>query len=77
MGTYGNADKYEEPFAKLDFVAKWNLNNNGEKSSALTYGVKLKATNLLDDQVKVTQAGNKSFYYKPGREFSLTFSVSY
>jgi TonB-dependent receptor len=77
LGTYGNADKYEQPFAKLDFVTKWNLNNNGNKSSALTYGVKFKATNLLDSEVKVTQAGNKTFYYKPGSEYSLTFSVEY
>ena len=77
LGTYGNADKYEQPFAKLDFVAKWNLNNNGSERSALTYGLKFKATNLLDSEVEVTQDGKKTFYYKPGSEYSLSFSVRY
>jgi len=77
VGTYGNDDKYEQPFAKLDFVAKWNLNNNQQKTSALTYGLKFKATNLLDSEVQVTQAGHKTFYYKPGSEYSLSFSVQY
>ena len=41
------------------------------------YGLKFKATNLLDSEVQVTQAGHKTFYYKPGSEYSLSFSVQY
>jgi len=77
LGTYGNADKYEQPFAKLDFVTNWNLNNNHKKTSALTYGLKFKAENLLDSEIVVTQDGKNTFYAKPGQEFSLTLSVQY
>ncbi len=77
LGTFGNADKYEQPFAKMDFVAKWKLNNTYEESSDFTYAMKLKAENLLDSEVKITQAGNDTFYFKPGQKFTLSFSVKY
>jgi len=77
LGTYDYADSYEQPFAKLDFVTKWNLNNNHKKTSDLTYAVKFKATNLLDSEQKITQDGHKTLYYKPGSEYSLTLSVQY
>jgi outer membrane receptor protein involved in Fe transport len=77
LGTYGNADKYEQPFEKLDFVAKWKFNNNHENKDALTYAMKLKAENLLDSEVTVTQAGHNTYYYKPGQAYSISFSVAY
>jgi len=77
LGTYGNADKYEQPFEKLDFVAKWKLNNTYEENSTFTYAMKFKAENLLDSEAEITQAGNTTFHYKPGQKFSLSFSVKY
>jgi len=77
LGTYGNDDKYEQPFAKLDFATKWNLNSTHDKNSALAYDIKFKSTNLLDNRARITQAGNTVSTMKPGREFSISFSVQY
>ena len=77
IGTYNYADSYEEPFAKLDFVTKWNLNNNYENTSAVTYAIKFKATNILDSTKRITQDGKDTLYFKPGQEYSVSFSVKY
>lgn len=77
LGTYGNADKYEQPFRKMDIVAKWKLNNTYKENSIFTYAMKFKAENLLDSEVKITQAGNDTFHYKPGQKYTLSFSIKY
>ena len=57
-------------------MTKWNISSS-DRRDALTYGIKFKATNLLDSQVEITQAGHTIFFMKPGREYALTLSVQY
>jgi TonB-dependent receptor len=77
LGTDKNKDIYEQPFAKLDFVTQWKLNNYFLKDSALTYSLKFKAINLLDSERKFTQGDLTTASTRPGREFSLAVKIAY
>lgn len=77
LGTDKNEDQYQQPFAKLDFVTGWKLNNYYLKDSDFSYSVKFKASNLLDSEQKVTQGDLTTLSTKPGREFSLSLKIAY
>jgi len=77
LGTDKNEDQYQQPFAKLDFVTQWKLNNYYLKDSDFTYSLKFKAENLLDSEQKVTQGGLTTLSTRPGREFSLSLKIAY
>ncbi len=77
LGTDHNEDTYEQPFAKLDFVTQWKLNNYYLKDSDFTYSIKFKAQNLLDSKIEYTQGDLTTATTKPGREFSLSLKIAY
>jgi len=77
LGTDKNEDQYQQPFAKLDFVTQWKLNNYYLKDSDFTYSLKFKAENLLDSEQEVTQGDLTTLSTKPGREFSLSLKIAY
>jgi len=77
LGTDKNEDQYQQPFAKLDFVTQWKLNNYYLKDSDFTYSLKFKAENLLDSEQQVTQGDLTTLSTKPGREFSLSLKIAY
>ncbi len=77
LGTDKNEDIYEAPFAKLDFVTQWKLNNYYLENSDFTYMIKFKAENLLDSSLKYTQGDLITATAKPGREFSLSLKIAY
>lgn len=77
LGTDHNEDIYQQPFAKLDFVTQWKLNNYFFKDSDFAWSLKFKAKNLLDSEVKFTQGDLTTASTKPGREFSLALKLSY
>ncbi len=77
LGTDKNEDIYEQPFAKLDFVSQWKLNNYYFKDSDFTYSLKFKAQNLLDSSIEYTQGDLTTAETKPGREFSLSVKIAY
>ena len=77
LGTNGNKDMYEQPFAKLDFVTLWKLNNYIFTDSDLGFLVKFKATNILDSEKTMTQGDKTVYRTKPGREFELSLKITY
>jgi len=77
LGTDKNEDIYQQPFAKLDFVTQWKLNNYFFKKSDFSYAIKFKAKNLLNSDVVFKQGDNITAQTTPGREFSLSFKISY
>jgi len=77
LGTDMNEDQYQEPFAKLDFATRWKLNNYFLMDSDFTYEFKFKASNIHDSEMKITQGDNTTVSTKPGRDFSLSLSITY
>jgi outer membrane receptor protein involved in Fe transport len=77
LGTDKNEDQYQQPFAKLDFVTQWKLNNYYLKDSDFIYSLKFKASNLLDSEQTVTQGDLTTLSTKPGRDFSLSLKIAY
>lgn len=78
LGSYGDPDKYEQAYKKLDFVVKWQLNDTYDLNEhKIGYTVAFKANNLLDSTKKVTQGGLLIEEEKPGRSFNISFSVKY
>lgn len=78
LGINGNPDVVEEPFKKLDFVLKWGLNDTyDEQEKKIGYNLSFKATNLLDSEVRMTQGNVDVFRFKPGRSYSLSFSMKF
>jgi TonB-dependent receptor len=76
LGTDKNEDTYEQPFAKLDFVTKWRLNEKQE-DDLFGYSLRFKAENLLDSKIEFTQGSNVTASTKPGRYFSLKLDITY
>jgi TonB-dependent receptor len=68
VGIATTPDIYEEPFHRMDLILIQNLNSHFE--------VKLKATNLLDPEVRYTQGDEIQRHYKKGRSYSVGFSYS-
>jgi len=78
LGINGNPDVYEQPFDKLDFVMKWGLNDTyDEQTKKIGYNLSFKATNLLDSEVTMKQGTQTSMSYRPGRAYSLNFSMKF
>ncbi len=77
LGTDKNEDIYEQPFAKLDFVTQWKLNNYYLEDSDFTYSIKFRAENLLDSEVELTQGDLTTATTRPGRVFSLSLKIAY
>ncbi len=75
LGTDGNADIYQKPFRKLDFVTKWQIYNR--KNNKFKYYVGFKVQNILDSTMEYTQGDKITSSYKPGRTFSLKFDMKY
>lgn len=77
LGTDNNKDTYQQPFAKLDFVTQWKLNNYFFQDSDFKYSIKFKAQNLLDSEEKFTQGDLTTATTKPGSEYSLAIKIAY
>jgi TonB-dependent receptor len=78
LGSFGAPDYYEQPFAKLDFVLKWRLNDTyDDQVKKIGYGIGLKVTNLLDSTKEIQQGDQLVESYRPGRSFHLSFSMKY
>lgn len=78
LGINGNPDTYEQPFHRLDFVVKWGLNDTyDEQEKKIGYEVSLKVKNILDSDLERTQGSDVVEKIKPGRSFTLGFSMKY
>ncbi len=78
LGINGNPDIYEQSFKKLDFVLKWGLNaTDDDQEKRVAYNLTFKATNLLDSEVTMKQGSQTSMRYRPGRAYSLNFSMKF
>ena len=78
LGSFGAPDYYEQPFAKLDFVLKWQINDTyDEQVKKIGYSFGFKIENVLDSTSEIRQGNMVSETYKPGTEYNLTFSVKY
>ncbi len=73
IGTYGNEDEYEQPFAKLDFVAKYKL----EMQNGMEFGLKFKASNILDSEVVIKKGADITKTYKPGQWYNLSLNFKF
>jgi len=62
-GALGQPDIFEEPFAKLDFTAKYRFRD--------AWSIKLELENLLDSDVEFTQGEETTRLFKPGIKIGL------
>jgi len=69
IGTFGLDDVYEQPFHQLDVVFSWGF------WDGMT--LKLKAENLLDSKVVLTQDDQKVSEYEKGVQFSASLSAEF
>ncbi|MFT7860950.1 MAG: TonB-dependent receptor [Sulfurimonas sp.] len=76
LGTDGNEDVYEQPFAKLDFVTKWKILDKND-GGFFEYAIRFKAENLLDSELEYKQGENITRSTKPGRYYSLKLDIKY
>jgi len=76
LGTDHNEDIYQEAFAKLDFVTKWNISEK-EKGDIFGYSMRLKVENLLDSTQEFKQGDLITGSTKPGRYYSLKLDIKY
>jgi len=76
LGTDGNKDIYQQPFAKLDFVAKYKISPK-EEGDIFGYALKFKAENLLNSEMTFTQGENTVAATIPGRYYSLKLDINY
>jgi outer membrane receptor protein involved in Fe transport len=72
VGTDNLPGAWEEPPPLLDFVYSQGLELFGQR-----YTVKLKAQNLIDEDVEVTRAGVVERAYNTGRTFSFGVSAEF
>jgi TonB-dependent receptor len=64
-GRNGSPDGYEQPFNSLDLTYSWYPTD--------TITVKLRATNLLDDEIEIKRENVSVFEEKPGTTFEFSF----
>jgi len=62
-GALGQPDIFEEPFAQMDFVARYKFKDY--------WSVKLELENILDSEVEFTQGGLPTRTFKPGVTIGL------
>lgn len=70
-GAFGLPDTYEDAFTSFDVVVSQSLG-----AWARGIGLKLAATNLLDEKRRFTQGGEIQRLFDPGRKVSLSFSYT-
>jgi TonB-dependent receptor len=68
-GRNGAPDGFEQPFHSLDLTYTWF------PSEALT--LKMKAQNVLDEEIQIERAGTTTFEEKPGATLSLSASYKF
>jgi TonB-dependent receptor len=69
VGRLGTPDVYEQPFHQLDLVYSHELTEH--------WKLKVKATNLLGDEVEFRQRSKVPHSYAPGRSLSVSVGWSY
>lgn len=62
-GALGQPDIFEQPFAKLDFTARYRFRD--------AWSIKLELENLLDSEVEFTQGEQTTRLFKPGVKIGL------
>ncbi len=78
LGSYGAPDYYEYPYQNMDFVVKWRINDTyDEQVKKIGYSLGFKASNILDATRETRQGEVIYETYKPGRSFSLSFTMKY
>lgn len=76
LGTDNNEDTYQQAFAKLDFVTKYNLSEK-KSGDLFAYSLRFKVQNLLDSAQEFTQGENVISTTNPGRYYSLKLDITY
>ncbi len=76
LGTNGNKDIYQQPFAKLDFVWKYNISKKLE-GDIFGYALRFKANNILNSTVEFTQGNLITTQTTPGRYYSFKLDINY
>ncbi len=76
LGTDGNKDIYQQPFAKLDFATKFNISPKHE-NDLFGYVVKFRVQNILDSELSMHQGNLTTSTTKPGRYYSLKLEMNY
>lgn len=78
LGSFGAPDYYENPYRKLDFIVKWQLNDTYDFNvKKIGYALTFKASNILDSEREITQGDTVTESVSPGREFKVSFSIKY
>ena len=76
LGTNGNKDIYQQPFAKLDFVWIYDISKKMD-GDTFGYALRFKANNLLNSTTEFTQGGLVTSQTRPGRYYSMRLSINY
>ena len=76
LGTDDNKDIYQQPFAKLDFVWKYNISKKMD-GDIFGYALRFKAYNLLNSTAEFTQGDLVTTQTQPGRYYSLKLDINY
>jgi len=76
LGTDQNKDIYQQPFAKLDFVTKFNISPK-KANDIFGYTLKLKVSNILNSDLQFTQGDLITSTTKPGRYYSAKLYINY
>lgn len=69
IGTFGLPDIYEQPVHRLDLVASWTFWD--------TWTIKLQLENLLDPEIRWTQADQTVESYREGRTYGLSLGARF
>jgi len=76
LGTDKNEDTYQEPFAKLDFVLKYQISEKKD-NDLFAYALRFRVLNLLDNSQEFTQGDNIISTTNPGRYYSFKLDINY
>lgn len=76
LGTDKNEDTYQEPFAKLDFVLKYQISEKKD-NDLFAYALRFRVLNLLDSSQEFTQGDNIISTTNPGRYYSFKLDINY
>ena len=76
LGTDENKDIYQQPFAKLDFVWKYNISKKTD-GDIFGYALRFRTYNLLNSTAKFTQGDLVTSQTTPGRYYSLKLDINY
>ncbi len=76
LGTDGNKDTYQQPFAKLDFATKFNISPK-LRNDLFGYVLKFRMQNILNSALAFQQGERTTSITKPGRYYSLKLEMNY